>query len=145
MIDIVVATHGPLSKAFEETVTLIVGETTPITYVGFFHGDDVEHLEQEIQSKIFTSLEQKRQVLVFIDLLGGSPSNRSALILNKLNENMPNVEFVAGVNLPMLIEAVVNSQTVGNVQELKEKAITAGSEGIADLKQLFNVNGGDPS
>lgn len=143
MIDIVVATHGPLSKAFEETVALIVGETNPISYVGFFHGDDVEHLEQEIQSKIFTSLEQKRQVLVFVDLLGGSPSNRSALILNKLNEKMTDVEFVAGVNLPMLIEAVIANQTVRNVQELKKQAIAAGSEGIVDLKQMFNVIGGD--
>lgn len=145
MIDIVVATHGPLSKAFEETVALIVGDATPINYVGFFHGDDVEHLEQEIQSKIFTSLEQKRQVLVFIDLLGGSPSNRSALILNQLNEKTPHVEFITGVNLPMLIEAVVNSQTAGSVQELKEQAITAGRAGITDLKQIFNVIGGDPS
>ena len=139
MIDILVATHGSLSQAFEETSTLIIGESNSVDYIGFNHGDDVEFLEKEIQDKIQLSLKNNRQVLVFIDLLGGSPSNRCALVLNKLGKNADDVEFIAGVNLPMVLEAIMNREIVNNVQNLKKQVIEMGQRGIVDLKKVFNL------
>lgn len=141
LIDIVIATHGTLSKAFQETAVLIAGEISHMSYLGFYHGDDVDVLEKKIAAKIDSALAQNKQVLVLVDLLGGSPSNRSAMVLNNLDTRISDVEVVVGVNLPMVLEAALNVSTVKDVQELKSQVMQVGQAGIVDLKEQFNLNG----
>ena len=61
-------------------------------------------------------------VLVFTDLLGGTPFNQSMMIA----QDVDNVEVLTGTNLPMVIELLFLR---GNAT-LAEQAVTVGQTGI---------------
>ena len=67
--------------------------------------------------------EECEGVLVFCDLLGGTPFNQSMLI----SQDVDNVEVVAGTNLPMLIELVMTrSFANATLEEMAERYEKAG-------------------
>ncbi|MCR1897639.1 PTS sugar transporter subunit IIA [Irregularibacter muris] len=130
MTGILVVTHGKFSKEIIESAELIVGKQENITYLTLEHDDSVE----ELRSKVYESinlLERGDGVLVLADLFGGSPSNVIASNLKHLN-----FECITGINLPMLIEALVSRNTC-SLSELVEKCMTSGNEGIQNLKEML--------
>ena len=75
--------------------------------------------------------EECEGVLVFCDLLGGTPFNQSMLI----SQDVDNVEVVAGTNLPMLIELVMTrSFANATLEEMAEQAVTVGQAGVCHKK-----------
>lgn len=138
MIEILIVTHGSLAKGLIETAQLIVGDVSNISDIGFRHGDDPDDLIQLIKEKVEGTLKKKNELLIFADLLGGSPSNRIAMCLNKMKDTKK-VEAIVGVNLPMLLEAMMLSDTDCTIQEIKESSIKSGTEGIKDLKNTFGL------
>lgn len=139
MIDILIVTHGTLGAAFIETAKLIVGDTSGVSSIGFHHGDDTDELEEKIHLKIEETLKAERQLLIFADLLGGSPSNRTAMNLGDLSADLDQVDCLVGINLPMLLEAVMGAKTAESVKQLKEICLTSGTEGIRDLKAAIGL------
>lgn len=80
------------------------------------------------QEKI-NQLEEGEGVLILTDIYGSTPSNISCA----LAENN-HVKIVSGVNLPMLIR-VLNYPKL-SLEELVEKALSGGREGIMDCKKI---------
>ena len=62
-------------------------------------------------------------VLILVDLLGASPFNVSAALM----ENNPRVQVVTGVNLPMLLETVTQREYLP-LAELTNLARQAGTD-----------------
>jgi mannose PTS system EIIA component len=62
--------------------------------------------------------------------MGGSPSNASAYLA------AAGTQVVCGVNLPMLLEVLMNRDTM-DVQELAELALQAAKEGALSLTQML--------
>ncbi len=54
MIELVLATHGPLAEAFVSSGKLIVGNIGNVAHLGLFHGDSIEQFEQ----KVYKAIEQ---------------------------------------------------------------------------------------
>ncbi|MDK2878778.1 MAG: mannose system component [Thermoanaerobacteraceae bacterium] len=132
MIGVLIVTHGDFGKELLKSAELIVGKQSHVMTLGFFHGDSVERLMENI-SKAIGTLDEGDGVLVFVDLYGGSPSNATAMNLKK-NIMNSKVECITGVNLPMILEALTMraSYTLG---QLKEHCIEIGHLGIKDLYQ----------
>lgn len=131
MVEVLVVTHGPLGKALVETAQLILGNTLRVTAFGLYHGDSIEALEEMIQTHIIKM--RSDGALVLTDLFGGSPCNRTALVMKAL-ENTSRVECLTGVNLPLLIEAL-SMQDVLPLEELVRHCRQKGSEGIVNLRE----------
>ena len=59
MFEIILISHGPLSKAMLETAQMIVGEQEHVTCFGLYLGDSVdlfrERVEEEIRNKLGNS------------------------------------------------------------------------------------------
>lgn len=138
MIEILIVTHGSLATGLIETAKLIVGDVSNVSDIGFKHGDDPDELIQLIREKVENTLNRGHELLIFADLLGGSPSNRIAMCLNNM-ENIKKIEAIVGVNLPMLLEALMLSQTNNPILEVKESCIKNGRDGIKDLKKTFRL------
>ncbi|AYW48279.1 PTS mannose transporter subunit IIAB [Tetragenococcus osmophilus] len=138
MIDFLIVTHGSLAAGLLDSTKLIVGDASNISVLGFDHGDDPEELEQTIKEEIEFSISNGRQLLVFTDLFGGTPSNRVVLTIKQLAKG-ENVEAIVGVNLSMLLEGLMSVQQRGDVRTIKGKCLQAGLDGIKDLKEAFEL------
>jgi PTS system mannose-specific IIA component len=104
MIGIVIVTHSDLANAFIRTVECIIGSQKSLIGVSLDTSDGIEEIKHKISSAI-ERVYSKEGVLILTDMLGGSPSIATLSIKKKLN-----IEIISGVNLPMIIEAILNRE-----------------------------------
>ncbi len=81
-------------------------------------------------------------VLVLTDLLGGTPYRVALELLRE--ECAGKVALVAGMSLPVVLEALLQRHAVSSVEELARAALRAGSEHlrICDLERMGQNSGG---
>lgn len=104
MINILIATHGPLADALVETSQFIIGSEVAIETVSLYIGDSPDDFKQKVSSKIDT-LSNENGLVILTDLYGGTPANT---VMSKLFElNFPDtILCYVGVNLPILLETI---------------------------------------
>ena len=101
MIGIVIVTHSQLGDALIDAAEFILGNR-PDTMVSV--SIDLKENVDKLRKKIAEAIKQvdnKKGVLIFTDMFGGTPSNLSYSFLEE-----GRVEVISGVNLPILIKAV---------------------------------------
>lgn len=135
MIGVLIVTHGDFGKELLKSAELIVGNQNHAMTLGLFHGDSVDNLRESI-AKAIETLDEGDGVLVFVDLYGGSPSNATAMNMEKTLTSS-RFECITGVNLPMVLEALT-MRSFCTLEHLKEHCMELGCLGIKDLyKQLY--------
>lgn len=127
MIGLVLVTHGRLADEFCSALEHVMGPQTQIASVTIGPEDDMERRRQDI----IEAVERVRTgdgVVILTDMFGGTPSNLAISVMNA-----PDVEVVAGINLPMLVKlAKVRgemplAQAVDVAQEAGRKYINVAS------------------
>ncbi len=139
MVGILIVTHGELANAFISSSELIMGKQENLSSLGFYHGENIDALKEEVKKNLLalSQLNENKEVLVLIDMFGGSPSNAVAFSIKEL-EGKANIECVTGVNLPMLLE--VSSQSAFNdLDQLKTIAMQSGNDSVTCLKQKIGM------
>lgn len=137
MIGIVLVTHGELADEFLNAMVHIVGEQDQIATICIQPDDDMEVRRMDIL-KAVESVENGDGVILLTDMFGGTPSN---LAISVMGEDAGNVEVIAGVNLPMLIQLARARQSrsledaVTEAQEAGKKYISVASKLLADRKR----------
>lgn len=101
MLALVICSHGSLAKELLRSCEMICGQGTNLAAVGLEPGESPEVLLSKYD-KILKDLDTSSGVLFLTDLFGGSPYNTACRIAMERE----NIRVVAGVNLPMLLEAV---------------------------------------
>jgi mannose PTS system EIIA component len=131
MIGLVLVTHGRLAVEFRAALEHVVGEQKQIETVTIGPDDDVEQRRRDIIDAVARA-DAGDGVVILTDMFGGTPSNLSISVMNR-----PNVEVVAGINLPMLVKlAKVRAdcsldKSVAAAQEAGKKYITVASRVLA--------------
>lgn len=128
-MQVLLLSHGNLSKEMYETAKLIFGELPDFDYITLPYGMDLNEYKESIRSK----LNKDNETLVLIDLFGGSPFMLSSQIFGEENYNH-RMEIVTGMNLSMVLE-VASRVKDSSLEELKKTALQAGIEGINDLRE----------
>ena len=129
MIGFILTGHGDFSLGVKSAVDMVAGDQPrsrpcPSSSQAATYGEDLRAAITEMR-------EECEGVLVFCDLLGGTPFNQSMLI----SQDVDNVEVVAGTNLPMLIELVMTrSFANATLEEMAEQAVTVGQAGVCHKK-----------
>lgn len=126
MTGAVLLAHGTLGEALIGAVELIAGPQQQVRAVGLCHGDDVEDFEKRFLAAM-REVDTGDGVVVFVDFYGGTPANVAMRCLHR--SPFP---CVAGVNLPMLTEALT-SRDIYTTAELEDVALEAGSTGVVRL------------
>src|SRR5207248_9024969 len=98
MIGLVLVTHGRLAVEFRAALEHVVGQQKQIETVTIGPDDDVEQRRQDIIEAVRRA-DSGDGVAILTDMFGGTPSNLSISVMNQ-----PNVEVLAGINLPMLVK-----------------------------------------
>lgn len=122
---VLVITHGKFGIELLKSVEMIMGEQEDAKALGLQLGDNVDDLRNEVEKIILENEKEDKETIIFVDILGGSPSNIALYVLKKHNS----VKLVTGVNMPMLIE-VFQSRDLVELDELLEKIINSSMEGI---------------
>ncbi|MEQ1887914.1 MAG: PTS sugar transporter subunit IIA [Alphaproteobacteria bacterium] len=128
MIGLVIVTHGRLAEEFLAAMEHVVGPQNQVLAVCIAPDDDMEHRRADIVGAA-ASVDTGQGVIILTDMFGGTPSNLAISILDR-----PNVEVIAGVNLPMLIKlATVRQncpleQAVAQARDAGRKYISVASK-----------------
>ncbi len=132
MVNLIVVSHGDLGSGLLDAMRLIIGPQEGITAISLKETDPVDGLSQRIKQGV-RDLDDGDGVLVLVDLLGASPFNMSA----RLVETHPDLEVITGVNLPMLIETALQREG-RSPSDLASVARQSGVEGIKRLADLLS-------
>lgn len=122
MQNIILISHGSMAEGVKASLEMIVGKQDHVHVVALTPDGDNRQFEEELLKKMKAL---NGSSLIIADLLGGTPCN---LALSNYLES-ENVEIIAGMSLPLVIEATLNS--TATVKELIQAATT----GIVDVKQ----------
>jgi PTS system mannose-specific IIA component len=98
MIGLVLVTHGRLAVEFRAALEHVVGPQTQIEAVMIGPDDDVEQRRKDIIEAV-KRVDTGDGVANLTDMFGGTPSNLAISVMSR-----PNVEVLAGINLPMLVK-----------------------------------------
>lgn len=124
MIGLVIVTHGDFSKGLADSVKMITGEYENMVTLSLKKNDNAE----ELYEKILKSIEKADEgdgVMIFTDVLGGTPSNLSTLAARKKG-----LYCLTGVNLPMLIEFVMLAGEDLSLEQVAERCLEASCSGV---------------
>ncbi|WP_379907100.1 PTS mannose/fructose/sorbose transporter subunit IIAB [Enterococcus lactis] len=122
MQNIILISHGSMAEGVKASLEMIVGKQDHVHVVALTPDGDNRQFEEELLKKMKAL---NGSSLIIADLLGGTPCN--VALSNYLESE--NVEIIAGMSLPLVIEATLNS--TATVRELIQAATT----GIVDVKQ----------
>ena len=133
MIGLLVTGHANFGTGITSSVNLIAGEQEAYKAVDFLPTYSTEYLTREI-TKALEDLKDCEGVIIFTDLMGGTPFNVSA----QLGHGKENIRIVAGTNLPMLVEIVMSRKFMDNLDELVESVLETGKEQVTkyEFKQV---------
>lgn len=124
MVGLIIAAHGDLSRSLMRSVSLITGEYRNVITVCLEKNDNADIFYEEIQRAI-EKADEGDGVIIFTDVLGGTPSNMATLAARRHN-----LFCLTGVNLPMMIEFLMSAADRMTLDELAERCFEAASSGI---------------
>ncbi len=128
MKGIIITSHGDLARGMLETVKLFLGEDLKQVEAVCLKPEDNPDEFVDVLKAACERVDTGDGVLVFCDLLFGSPCNCMARILND------KVEVITGMNLPMVLE-VMTSREFGDIDVAN--LLNTGKDGVADLKKVL--------
>lgn len=123
---LILASHGPLAKAILASAELIIGKIDDVATFSLTKEMGPKDLEKELSEEIEKT--DDTDIILGLDLLGGTPSNVSVALLAKY----PNLEVITGINLPMIIE-YGNQKMLGQLDVAQ--LISMGTSGINNIKE----------
>ena len=133
MIGLVVTGHANFGSGMTSSVNLIAGEQEAYRYVDFLPTYSTEDLTREL-TKALEELKDCEGVIIFTDLMGGTPFNVSA----QIGHGKENIRIVAGTNLPMLVEIVMSRKFMDDLDGLVDSVLETGKEQVTkyEFKQV---------
>lgn len=129
MIGIIIVSHGTLSEALLNTSEMILGKQEKVVAIPLIASQGLDDLKEKMREAVET-LNSKEGVLILADMFGGSAANVSAGFLSTHK-----AEVITGVNLPMLLEAMLSRESYTEVKQLAKH--------IAEKSKSTIINMGD--
>jgi len=127
-ISVLIISHEEIGNALVQTATKTFHELPlPTTVVNVESNADPDVLLPKLQ-RLIKNIGETDGILILTDLHGSTPSNIATAL-----QKEGNVRMICGLNLPMLMK-VMNYPDL-SLDELAEKAISGGREGIIEHKK----------
>lgn len=126
MIGCILTGHGTFANGLADALSMIAGDQDYFIPIPFIEAGAASYPET-LASTISDLLDQTDGVLIFCDLLGGTPFNQAMM----LSQNYNNVEVVTGTNLPMLLETLSLRLASTTLTDLLQTALESGIAGVS--------------
>ena len=127
MVGIVLASHGGFADGIAQSAQMLFGEQDNFAHVILKPDEGPDDIRSKMETAI-TSFENQDEVLLIVDLWGGTPFNQA----NALLEKHPNWAVVTGMNLPMVVEALTQrmTNTEASAHQIATAIVEPGKDGI---------------
>ena len=135
VVAVLLVGHGPLASGLRGAIEMIAGRQERLEVVQLRPEDDVEGVAKRLESALQKlGVDEDGEAVIFADLFGAAPANAAASLLR----HRPNIEIVAGMNLPMLLESLLGREGV-SARELAQSAVAAGRESVRDVGEVIRT------
>ncbi|GAY79053.1 mannose/fructose/sorbose PTS transporter subunit IIA [Sporolactobacillus inulinus] len=126
MVGIILASHGNFAEGIFQSGSMIFGEQENVKTVTLMPSEGPDDVKAKMKEAI-ASLDDQEEVLFLVDLWGGTPFNQ----VNSLFEaHKDKWVIVAGMNLPMLIEAYASRLSMNTAREIAKHILRTAKEGV---------------
>lgn len=126
MVGIILASHGEFAKGILQSSEMIFGEQENVKAVTLMPSEGPDDFKAKLKEAI-ASFDNQDEVLFLVDLWGGTPFNQANTLFE---EHKDSWAIVAGMNLPMLIEAYGARFSMESAHEIAAYILQAGKEGV---------------
>jgi len=124
----ILVSHGDYAKELKNSLKMIVGDVSNVFEACLQPEEGLEQFKEKLVA-LKGDMEKYDEVIVFADLMGGTPCNAAASVY--LEEN--HVTIIGGMNFPMLLTALLS-------EELSvENLISVGKDGVVNVKAKMNA------
>ena len=128
MQSILLISHGGMAAGVKDSLTMFFGKQLPQFETLSLTSDmGADQFGDQLKEKV-NELMNDDGVIIFADLLGGTPFNQAALLVND------KVDPIAGMNLPMIMELLATREFSQN--DIDHLA-AVGQQGIVNAKILL--------
>ena len=126
MVGIIHATHGDFATGILQSACMIFGEQPNVAAVTLQPSEGPDDVRRKMEEAV-ASFEDPEQVLILVDLWGGTPFNQSNGLIAGHEDKWA---IVAGLNLPMLIDAYASRMMMETAHELAVQISGSAKEGV---------------
>ena len=126
MVGIILASHGDFAKGILQSGSMIFGEQKNVQAVTLMPSEGPDDIKAKMKDAI-GSFDSQDEVLFLVDLWGGTPFNQANSLFE---EHKDKWAIVAGMNLPMVIEAYGARLSMESAQEIAASIISSAKEGV---------------
>ncbi|MEG0176816.1 PTS galactosamine/N-acetylgalactosamine transporter subunit IIA [Anaerorhabdus sp.] len=135
MIGIIITGHGNFATGLSSSVKLIAGQPENYEAVDFVQEDSVEDLERNLNNAI-EKLAGCSGIMMFTDLVGGSPFKTSVEISMKRKEK---IVVLGGTNLGMIVESSMARGFMEDVDALADMIVNTGKDQVIKYTYVERV------
>ncbi|MCQ2008767.1 MAG: mannose/fructose/sorbose PTS transporter subunit IIA [Sporolactobacillus sp.] len=126
MVGIILASHGNFAEGIFQSGSMIFGEQENVKTVTLMPNEGPNDVKAKMK-KAIASLNDQEEVLFLVDLWGGTPFNQ---VNSLFEEHKDKWAIVAGMNLPMLIEAYASRLSMNTAREVAAHISRTAKEGV---------------
>ena len=133
MVGIILASHGAFADGIKESAQMIFGAQEKFEAVVLKPSMGPDEFRANLEAAI--KKVDSDQVLFLCDLWGGTPFNQASAVLDGHEDKWA---IVAGLNLPMVIEALSERFTSESSHDIAKVIINSAKEGIKGKPESVN-------
>ena len=126
MVNIILASHGEFAEGILQSAQMIFGEQENLVAATLMPNEGPEDLKAKLDAAV-ESFGEDAEVLFMVDLWGGTPFNQANVIHSEITER---TAIVAGLNLPMLLEALGARMGIDKSHDLASQITSKEATGI---------------
>lgn len=138
MIGILLMSHGKMAEGMLDSSKLFFGEDIPqVKALCLEPSDNPEEFDERIREAV-AEIDDGAGVIAMCDLLGGTPCNRSAFVLND------RLQVITGMNFTMLLELLGKRLAAEDISDINiNELMETGKQGIVNLNDYFKQMSGE--
>lgn len=126
MVGIILASHGEFAKGILQSGAMIFGEQQNVAACTLMPNQGPDDIKKQMEDAI-ASFDNPDEVLFLVDLWGGTPFNQANGLLAGHEDKWA---IVAGMNLPMVIEAYASRFSMEKAQDIAKQIIEVAKDGV---------------
>lgn len=134
MVGIILTSHGHFAEGIKESAQMIFGDQENFESVILLPAMGPDDLKADLEAAI-EKLDTE-EILFLADLWGGTPFNQCSNLLEGYSDTRA---IVAGMNLPMVIEALSERFTAEKSHDIAKAIVNSAKEGIRINPEELNV------
>ncbi|MCI6705149.1 MAG: PTS sugar transporter subunit IIA [Bulleidia sp.] len=134
MIGVLAISHGKMAEGMLDAAHMFFGDDLPgVEALCFMSSDNPEDFDVKLKDAV-ARVNTGDGVIIFADLMGGTPANRSMYVLGD------DVQVITGANMTMMLELLGTRLAEGTKvsKELVEQLQETGRTGIVNINALMN-------